>query len=403
VQNVGTNTVALTVTDNNGNSSSCNATVTVEDNMAPAPNCQNVTVELTPDGTAILTPGAVDNGSFDNCGIGSLSLSKTDYSCADLGTTTSNTLTLTDVNGNISSCTAMVTVDVQPGLPDDWGNSSIGNNGSTAPEFQFNPCTSSEPEDGMIEISSSGNNAISNTSDNVAFAYQSICGDFTMTAKVESVSSNGYGGLMVRESNDAGAKQASLFSNLTNILRNEVRYATGTPKQIYAFYKPSPIWLRMQRQGSWIFFYYSATGTFFQYVHAVNLPMNSCVEVGTAAFSFTPGQAATATFSYVDIYGTPAPNASLPNTPVIADRQKVPALYPNPANQEVNLVFETPLESETMVVLRNPLGQVVEQRELRPQDQFTTWEVSGLTDGLYYMEIRSEGQDVQVLRFVKTQ
>jgi regulation of enolase protein 1 (concanavalin A-like superfamily) len=400
---VGTNTVALTVTDNHGNSSSCNATVTVEDNIDPTANCQNVTVELTPDGTAILSPGAIDNGSFDNCGIGSLSLSKTDYSCVDLGTTTSNTLTLTDLNGNMSSCTAMVTVDVQPGLPDDWGSSGIGDNGSTAPEFQFNPCTSSEPEDGMIDISSSGNNAISNTSDNVAFAYQSICGDFTMTAKVESVSSNGYGGLMVRESNDAGAKQASLFSNLTNILRNEVRYATGTPKQVSAFYKPSPIWLRMQRQGSWIFFYYSPTGTFFQYVHAVNLPMNSCVEVGTAAFSFTPGQAATATFSYVDIYGTPAPNASLPNTPVMADMHKMPELYPNPTSNIVNLVFQDPIEDGTRVILRNQLGQLIEVRQLRAEDMTTVWDVSDLTGGVYSMEIRRNGQQPQVLRFVKAQ
>jgi hypothetical protein len=42
----------LTVTDNNGNVSTCSATVTVEDNIAPEALCQNITIQLDASGNA---------------------------------------------------------------------------------------------------------------------------------------------------------------------------------------------------------------------------------------------------------------------------------------------------------------------------------------------------------------
>jgi hypothetical protein len=38
-----------------------------------------------------------------------------------------------------------------------------------------------------------------------------MCGNTTITAKVEDVSANGYGGVMIRENTAAGSKQVSLF------------------------------------------------------------------------------------------------------------------------------------------------------------------------------------------------
>ena len=52
---------------------------------------------------------AVDNGSGSACAIGSLSLSQTDFTCADLGPNTV-TLTVVDSYGNVSTATATVTV-----------------------------------------------------------------------------------------------------------------------------------------------------------------------------------------------------------------------------------------------------------------------------------------------------
>lgn len=106
---LGSNTVTLTVTDNNGNVGTTTATVTVEDNRAPVAVAQNATIYLDASGNALLSPSMIDNGSTDNCGISNYSLSKTAYTCADLGNNTV-VLTLTDASGNSSNATAVVTV-----------------------------------------------------------------------------------------------------------------------------------------------------------------------------------------------------------------------------------------------------------------------------------------------------
>ncbi|MBK9513827.1 MAG: hypothetical protein IPO05_09430 [Flavobacteriales bacterium] len=106
---VGANTVTLTVTDTNGNVSTCTATVTVVDNSAPIALCQNVTVTLDASGNASVTAAQVDNGSNDNCGIASISMDQTSFDCSQVGAN-AVTLTVTDTNGNVSTCTATVTV-----------------------------------------------------------------------------------------------------------------------------------------------------------------------------------------------------------------------------------------------------------------------------------------------------
>lgn len=107
--NTGANTVTLTAVDNSGNTSVCNSTVTVIDSISPTAVCQNITVFLDGSGNASITATDVDGGSSDNCGLASLSVSPSSFTCADAGANLV-TLTATDVNGNTSTCTATVTV-----------------------------------------------------------------------------------------------------------------------------------------------------------------------------------------------------------------------------------------------------------------------------------------------------
>lgn len=107
---VGTNSITLTVTDNNGNASTCTSIVTVQDNVAPNAICQNITIQLDVLGNASITAAMVNNGSNDACGILSLAVSQTNFNCSDIGANTV-TLTVTDNNGNVSTCTATVTVE----------------------------------------------------------------------------------------------------------------------------------------------------------------------------------------------------------------------------------------------------------------------------------------------------
>ncbi len=110
VFDVGTTTVTITATDVNGNLTTDSFTVTVFDSEAPTAVCQDLTIELDAAGSASITPQDVDAGSTDNCGIASISLDNTDFTCADVGAN-AVTLTVTDIHGNSSTCTATVTVE----------------------------------------------------------------------------------------------------------------------------------------------------------------------------------------------------------------------------------------------------------------------------------------------------
>lgn len=103
------NTVTLTVNDGNGNTSTCTASVTVLDQIDPVAVCQNISVNLDANGNASITAMQVDNGSSDNCGIVSMTVTPSTFTCANVGPNTV-TLTVTDASGNSHSCTATVTV-----------------------------------------------------------------------------------------------------------------------------------------------------------------------------------------------------------------------------------------------------------------------------------------------------
>lgn len=107
--NVGANTVTLTVTDIRGNVNTAQATVTVVDNILPTVITQNQTIYLDANGQASITVAMIDNGSFDNCSVATLVLDNMNFDCANVGANTV-TLTATDVNGNVNSAQATVTV-----------------------------------------------------------------------------------------------------------------------------------------------------------------------------------------------------------------------------------------------------------------------------------------------------
>lgn len=82
------------------------------DNTDPVANCHNITATLDPaTGSVTIDETDIDNGSTDNIGIVSRSISgQTTFTCDDVGETFNVTLTVEDDYGNTDSCVAQVTV-----------------------------------------------------------------------------------------------------------------------------------------------------------------------------------------------------------------------------------------------------------------------------------------------------
>jgi len=124
---VGSYDVTYTAEDGCGNTSSCQISVTVNDEKKPTAVCENVvTVALEEDGTALIFAESFDNNSYDNCGIGQYLVSLGDglfdefvsFQCENLGLPMPVTLKVIDVNGLENQCVSSAAVidDLPPDI-----------------------------------------------------------------------------------------------------------------------------------------------------------------------------------------------------------------------------------------------------------------------------------------------
>ena len=110
--NLGSNSVTVTASDANGNSTTATTSVTVVDNIDPV-----VTVVAAPadvvlgsNGTATITQAMVVSSATDNCTTSpTITITPSTVDCSDLGSTTI-TILATDASGNVGLATVNVTV-----------------------------------------------------------------------------------------------------------------------------------------------------------------------------------------------------------------------------------------------------------------------------------------------------
>jgi gliding motility-associated-like protein len=106
---IGINTATIYVRDVNGNIDSCISNVTAIDSLNPIIGCNDTTVYLSSAGTYSIDTSYVFTNAIDNCGVDSIWMLDTNFTCLDTGIN-SVTVYTTDVNGNIDSCISQVTI-----------------------------------------------------------------------------------------------------------------------------------------------------------------------------------------------------------------------------------------------------------------------------------------------------
>ncbi len=105
----GSRSILYRAQDASGNFRTCTTSIILRDSTRPNAICRTATIFLNGLGNAATTAAAVNNGSTDNCGIASMSISRTNFTCVDVPGAFVN-LTLRDVSGNVGTCQGYVRV-----------------------------------------------------------------------------------------------------------------------------------------------------------------------------------------------------------------------------------------------------------------------------------------------------
>ncbi|MBX2927129.1 MAG: T9SS type A sorting domain-containing protein [Saprospiraceae bacterium] len=395
VSGAGNMVVRLYATDINNNIDSCSFTVIKVDNTPPTIQCFNQTVTFNGENTIPLNAGSLVD-TTDNCGVATIVLSPTGISCEQVGQTVPVTVTVTDINGNPSTCTSNITIG---GLPCGWSQNPNGVNCADGNSIAYNPVNG-------VWTATSTNCFYGPgfTSDATAFAQRTLCGDGSITAQVTDISGTalGWAGVVMRESNAAGAKKAQLMTNLSTLSRREFRTTTNGAANPQQFPSQSRYWLRIVRAGSQFSMYVSPNGLAWYFVGAQNIPMNACIQVGLVTTNYQQTSTVTATFANVGFTGSNVPPLVGVDGAVSHELQAAGfEAYPNPTSGELNVDLAQYLGRAVRVEVYSLTGQLLHFVEIEEvQTVIEQLDLSAFQNGMYLVKVKTDGLPDAVKRIV---
>jgi len=108
--NTGEVTIDVTVTDKNGNDTTGQSIITIEDTIKPSLTMKDITVSLDNNGEASITPSEIITDVSDNCSIADTTMSQKEFTNDDVGEVNVN-VTIKDKSGNSTTKQAIVKVN----------------------------------------------------------------------------------------------------------------------------------------------------------------------------------------------------------------------------------------------------------------------------------------------------
>ncbi len=390
-------TYTLTVSD----AASCTATASITiptgvDNTPPVVSCQNITVTFNGQPSIALVDTLLITTS-DNCGIASISLSPDVILCSQVGQTVPVIVTVTDAGGNVSTCTANVTVG---GLPCNWSHTPSAIGCSSTVDFQPSIGTWTQTATNCFY-------GPSFTADAMSITQRTLCGNGSITVRVAGISplGGGWAGIVMRESNAPGARKIQLMTNLSNLHRREIRTVTNSAATLQQLPANGHYWLRLVRTGNQFTAYTSPNGVawFFAMTATINMP--NCIVMGLVTTNTTATGTATATFDNLSITGTHLPLMA-PASPVPTSQpqaQDLPdfSLYPNPSNGEITLELSKYLGRAIRVEVYSMEGRLLHCQEIDEiQTAIEPLDLSGYAAGMYVVKVKTKGLPERAVRVV---
>ncbi|MBK8702434.1 MAG: fibronectin type III domain-containing protein [Saprospiraceae bacterium] len=279
-----------------------------------------------------------------------------------------------------------------PALGAPWTVTNIGASNGGAIE---NVC------DGTIDVKAT--NYGSPTNDVQTYAWQQLCGNGFIKAKLNNVTNGGWGGIMFRENNAGGSKKIALRSQLTSTVVRDLRASTNGAAQQQQFPRPNtPQWLRLTRTGNVFLGETSVDGVNWDFTFSTTMILPSCIEVGLFAQSINVNTTTTAVFSNIMGVALTPPVIPLVQGNNDTEVESIGfSLFPNPAKDEVNIKLPSYIGKQVQIVVYNNVGQAVIVRDIdEVQDAIERLPLTELANGVYFVTVRSEGMPMQTQKLI---
>ncbi|MCR9100149.1 MAG: proprotein convertase P-domain-containing protein [bacterium] len=396
----------------------------------PEAVCQDFGLILGPLGEGTVYPSDIDGGSTPGYEAITLTTSgQATFYCDDVEVPQSVRLVATDGLGYADSCDAGVTVAIGDTLLPGWTGLNVGYTpgGST---FAYNPCTSNNPERGEFTITTTAFNQPDLTEDNYAYITRTLCGRTGLQVELNTVEPSSNLGLMIRASNDPSDIYASFTANLTSIFRWQERFVFEGDRNVL-FYGGFPedserVLMRLWRSPN----HNVVRGALrfgsnpFAPIHAVELDLPECVEIGMALFSANDQVTAEGVLSNLRFIGEEPANEHQSEAPSLtqetldtwdaewerARAAQVPMpqqvvegtaassfrAYPNPARGLLQVQLERPLSAEAQLLMVNTYGQLVRAQQLNAGQGHAELDLKGLAPGMYWLKLGNHLQRISV-------
>jgi regulation of enolase protein 1 (concanavalin A-like superfamily) len=197
-------------------------------------------------------------------------------------------------------------------LPDGWAQADVGPFGANNSSISYDAGT------GAFTIGSASALMGSTSPDYVRLTYQTLTGDGSITAKLDSLTSptsNARAGIILRETFDTNSRYVTAEWANNSQVRSDGRTTTGGTGSVNVVSGiAAPVWLRITRVGNSIAALRSTDGVGWTTINTRTIAMGSTVIVGMFANANYSNGNAQAVFSNVALTGNTAPVTPIYNT-----------------------------------------------------------------------------------------
>lgn len=393
---LGEHTISYTITDGNGNTDNCSFTITVTDDEIPIPVCINPTFKFN--GEESITIKGEDVVDFilstDNCSeVSFVSADPAVITCDQLGTDVPVVITVQDEVGNMTTCNVLISVI---GFPCGFSAPTDGIDcpGASIPDY--------DPPSETFSLTSDGCYSFNSAQDEMAYVGTELCSDGSFTVEISSRTGLGYSGIVMRENLSSGAKKVGIFARTSYTLLREFRTITNGFTQKAFLTRPGVSWLRLVRSGNTFIGYVSRDGSLWQFIFSINIPMEDCIDVGMAAYSFNNNSVLVTEYNNVllEPVGPPLVQGTIENG-TLEEKSDEINFFPNPTSQELWIDTAPFIGNPVVIALYSKLGKLAYRQEIGSvQADYERIELpQSLTNGLYLLEL-SSGNDRQTGKII---